>query len=123
MTFSNLGTTALFCFWFCGNAAAAVHTENGFVMTSFPVSRVDAKGWLNLVGRYDGQKLQLFCNGKAMSEKPCRGALTINSELLCIGAETYDGTPKRFFTGEMEEAAIWSRALTDAEIGPLDLRL
>ena len=42
-----------------------------------------------------------------------------NAELLLIGAETYDGTPKRFFTGEMEEAAIWSRALTDEEIGRL----
>jgi hypothetical protein len=32
------------------------------------------------------------------------------------GAATSDGVPKRFFTGEMEEAAIWPRALTDAEL-------
>ena len=93
-----------------------VHTENGSVMTSFPISRVDANGWLDLVGRYNGRTLQLLCNGRVMSEKRCSGALTQNSELLLIGAETYDGTPKRFFTGEMEQAAIWSRALKDAEI-------
>jgi len=44
------------------------------------------------------------------------GALTINSEALLIGAATSDGVPKRFFAGEMEEAAIWPRALTDAEL-------
>jgi hypothetical protein len=93
-----------------------VHTENGFATTSFPVSRVAAKAWLDLIGRYDGRTLQLLCNGRMISEKPCSGALTQNSELLLIGAETYDGIPKRFFTGEMEEAAIWPRALTDAEI-------
>jgi hypothetical protein len=96
-----------------------VHTENGFVMTSFPVSRVDATGWLDLVGRYDGQRLQILCNGRQMSEKPCSGALTQNAELLLVGAETYDGVPKRFFTGEMEEAAIWPCALTDAEVARL----
>jgi len=117
-----------------------VHTENGFTMTSFPVSwpvkysdlsdsgsgrklshgpSVEAKGWLDLVGRYDGSKLQLLCNGQVMSEKPCTGALTQNAEPLFLGAETYDGTPKRFFTGEMEEAAIWPRALTDAELTTL----
>jgi 3-keto-disaccharide hydrolase/Concanavalin A-like lectin/glucanases superfamily len=96
-----------------------VHTENGFAMTSFPVSRVDANGWLDLVGRYDGRMLQILCNGRVMAEKPCSGALTQNSAPLLIGAETYDGVPKRFFTGEMEEAAIWPRALTDAEIATL----
>jgi hypothetical protein len=96
-----------------------VHTENGFVMTSFPVSRVDAKAWLDLVGRYDGRRLQILCNGRMMSEKPCSGALTQNSEMILIGAETDDGVPKRFFTGEMEEAAIWARALVDTEIARL----
>lgn len=96
-----------------------VHTENGFTMTSFPVSRVDATGWLDLVGRYDGARLQIFCNGRLMAERPCSGALTQNAEAILIGAETYDGTPKRFFTGEMEEAALWSRALTDEELGVL----
>ena len=96
-----------------------VHTDKGFVAVSFPVSKVDATGWLDLVGRYDGRKLQILCDGRVMSERPCSGALTQNAEPLLIGAETYDGVPKRFFTGEMEEAAIWPRALTDAEITTL----
>lgn len=96
-----------------------VHTEDGFAMTSFPVSRVDATGWLDLIGRYDGRRLQILCNGRMMSEKSCSGALTQNSEPLLIGAETHDGVPRRFFTGEMEEAALWPRALTDTEVALL----
>ncbi|HRY48980.1 MAG TPA: DUF1080 domain-containing protein [Candidatus Paceibacterota bacterium] len=93
-----------------------VHTEKGFVMVSFPVSRVDATGWLDLVGRYDGKKISLFCNGRLMEEKPWSGRLTENNEPILIGAGSFDGVPKLFFTGEMEEAAIWSRALSDAEV-------
>lgn len=93
-----------------------VHTEKGFVAVSFPVSKVEATGWLDLVGRYDGKTIALLCDGQVMAEKPWSGALTENNEPILVGAESYDGVPKRFFTGEMEEAAIWSRALTDDEV-------
>lgn len=96
-----------------------VHTDKGFVMVSFPVSQIDATGWLDLIGRYDGQKISLLCNGRVMDEKPWSGKLTENSELLLIGAATFDGTPKMFFTGEMQEAALWPRALKAAEITTL----
>lgn len=93
-----------------------VHTDKGCAVTSFPVKRVDATCWLDLVGRYDGQTLQLFCNGRLMSERPWSGALTPNDEPILIGAETLNSTPSRIFSGEMDEAAIWPRALTDAEL-------
>lgn len=96
-----------------------VHTEKGFVVVSFPVSEKDATGWLDLIGRYDGTTIALLCNGKVMAEKPWSGALTANNEPILIGAESYDGLPKRYFTGEMEEVAIWSRALSDVEIAEL----
>jgi hypothetical protein len=96
-----------------------IHTDKGFVMVSFPVSRIDATGWLDLIGRYDGSKVSLLCNGRVMEEKPWSGRLTENSELLLIGAATFDGVPKMSFSGEMEEAAIWSRALNEAEISTL----
>jgi len=93
-----------------------VHTEKGFVMVSFPVSKVEATGWLDLVGRYDGKSIAVLCNGRVMADKPWSGTLTGNNEPILIGAESYDGVPKRFFTGEMEEAAIWSHALTESEV-------
>lgn len=103
------------------NIGFEIHTEIGFVPVSFPVSKVEASGWLDLVGRYDGKTIALLCNGRVMTEKPWSGKLTSNSDPILLGAETYAGVPKRFFTGEMEEAVIWPRALTYAEIGQLTL--
>ncbi len=99
-----------------------VHTDKGFVMVSFPVSAIEATSWLDLVGRYDGKKISLLCNGRIMEEKAWSGKLTENKEPILIGAGSFDGVPKLPFTGEMEEAAIWSRALNLAEISTL-LRL
>jgi hypothetical protein len=96
-----------------------VHTEKGFVMVSFPVSQVDATGWLDLIARYDGKKVSLLCNGRLLAEKAWSGKLTENNEPILIGAGSFDGVPKLFFTGEMEEAALWSRALSDAEVSAL----
>lgn len=96
-----------------------VHTDQGFVMVSFPVSRVDATGWLDLIGRYDGRKISLLCNGRVMEEKSWTGKLTENREPILIGAGSFDGVPKLPFTGALEEAALWSRALSDAEISTL----
>jgi hypothetical protein len=96
-----------------------VHTDKGFVIASFPASAVDAGGWLDLIGLYDGRKISLLCNGRLMDEKPWSGKLTKNNEPILIGAASFDGVPKKSFTGEMEEAAIWSRALSKAEMATL----
>ena len=93
-----------------------IHTDRGFYMVGFPVSKIDARAWHDLAARYDGQRLQLLCDGAVMAEKPAFGALTANQEPVLLGAETDNGKPVRFFTGEMAEAALWTRALDDAEL-------
>jgi len=96
-----------------------IRTAEGFVMVSFPVTAIEATAWHDFVGRYDGQQLALFCDGKLMARKPARGALIRNSEPLLIGAETDGGKVVRHFRGEVEEAGIWARALNDAEVADL----
>lgn len=94
-----------------------VHTANGFAMVSFPVSRIDATAWHDLVGRYDGEFIEIICDGNAMARKPWKGGdLTLNQEPLLIGAETDGGKVARQFHGDLEEAAVWSRALSDSEL-------
>ncbi len=94
-----------------------LHTETGFVMTSFPVSAIDPTAWHDLVGLYDGKRVQLLCDGKVMAQQPWRGGnITQNEEPVLLGAETDHGKTVRLFTGEMEEAALWPRALSDAEL-------
>jgi hypothetical protein len=96
-----------------------IRTAKGFVQTSFPVSKIDPTAWHNLVGRYDGHTLAILCDGKIMASQPADGALVRNTEPLLIGAETDGGQVVRHFHGELEEAAIWTRALTDAELAAL----
>lgn len=97
-----------------------LHSRAGFVMVSFPISRIDPTAWHDLVGRYDGKTLALICDGKVMAQQRWRGGdLTQNTEPTLIGAETDQGRVVRPFTGEMQEAALWSRALSDRELARL----
>jgi beta-fructofuranosidase len=95
-----------------------IRTDRGFLMVGFPVSRIAAGAWHDITGRYDGKKLQLLCDGTVMAEKDASGALHANTEPLLIGAETDQGkvSEGRIFRGEIERAAIWTRALPDAEL-------
>jgi len=97
-----------------------VHSRNGFVMVSFPVSDINAVAWHDFAGRYDGKTIEVICDGKVMAKKWWKGGdLTQNAEPVLIGAETDNGQVVRPFTGEMEEAALWSHALRDDEVAVL----
>ena len=96
-----------------------IHTDRGFARVSFPVSQIEAAAWHDLVGRYDGTRLEIFCDGRRMAGKPWSGKLQKNREPLLIGAETDSGKVVRHFRGELETAAIWSRALNGDEVAML----
>ena len=94
-----------------------LHSYAGFAQISFPVSAIDATAWHDLVGRYDGNRMTLICDGQVMATKLWKGgALTQNTEPVLIGAESDNGNVVRPFTGELEEAALWPRALSDADV-------
>lgn len=89
----------------------------------FPKEGTMGTGWHDLVVRYDGQTIDIFCDGQLMAGAPWAGGnLTENAERLLIGAETLNGTPVRPFKGDIEEAVLWSRALKDNEIEGLRSR-
>lgn len=102
------------------NIGFEVHTDNGFVSITFPVSEIDPTVWCNLVGRYDGTNVQLFCNDRLMVSAPLTGNLTQNAEPTLIGAETDNGSIVRPFTGFIEEAALWNTALTSEQLAYLN---
>lgn len=96
-----------------------IHTDRGFFMVSFPVSRIDAKAWHDLLGIYDGRALRIVCDGTTMAEVPASGALTANQEPFLVGAETDKGRVVRPFTGEMADVALWTRALDGKAVATL----
>jgi hypothetical protein len=63
--------------------------------------------------------LAIFCDGQLMASVPLVGALVPNAEPLLLGAEMNDGKPARHIHGEVDEVAIWARALSDEEITAL----
>lgn len=94
-------------------------TDRGLFRVAFPVSQIDAKAWHDLVGRYNGRTLELICDERVMVRRDARGALVQNAEPVLIGAETDQGRVVRPMTGELEQAALWTRALTLDELAAL----
>ena len=100
--------------------ALEITTDRGTTMVSFPISQIDPTAWHDLVARYDGTTLALFCDGKRVAAKPCAGSLQRNPDAFFLGATNIGGKMDRHFRGELEEAALWSRALTDREVAAID---
>lgn len=98
-----------------GALAFEVRTESGTFAAKCPASKIDRAAWHDLVGRYDGKAVQLLCDGKVMAEQPAAGRLVANDEPLFIGTQPANGEPERLFSGDLEEVAVWSRALDDNE--------
>ncbi|MEX2114972.1 MAG: family 16 glycoside hydrolase, partial [Pirellulales bacterium] len=86
---------------------------------AFPVSQIDATAWHDLVGRYTGRNLELICDGKVMVRVDAKGMLSTNDEPVLIGGEMQNGQVARTLAGELQEAAVWTRALTDEDVSVL----
>lgn len=102
-----------------GDIGFELRTDKGFFQASFPVSRIDRHAWHDLIGRYDGRSIQILCDGILMAQQPAAGSLVQNGEPILIGAETDAGQVVRPFSGEIDEASLWARALTDEEVSLL----
>jgi hypothetical protein len=89
---------------------------------SFPISQIDPKAWHDLVARYDGTTMALFCDGKRVVTKPWSGVLKRDGDAFLIGAGKVGGKVAQHFRGELGEAALWSRALSDREVAALSGR-
>ena len=123
--FAKRGSVNTLNYYLFGSTAGTdigfeIRTTTGFVSLTFPVSSLDANAWHNLVGRYNGTNVQLFCNDRLMATAPLAGNLIQNTEPTLIGAETDNGSTVRPFTGFIEEAAIWNIALNDAQLAYLN---
>ncbi|MBM4084033.1 MAG: hypothetical protein FJ272_04510 [Planctomycetes bacterium] len=79
---------------------------------TLPASALDPKQWHDVIARYDGRELVLFLNGLVAGRVRATGALRQgNTEPVLLG--------RRGFQGQMDHAALWARALSDAEISAL----
>jgi hypothetical protein len=81
----------------------------------------DRGAWQNITARYDDSNLTLFQNGARIANLNATptAALPKNNSALLLCAASVNGMITNHFKGELETAALWARALTDAEIAAI----
>jgi hypothetical protein len=76
----------------------------------------DGNTWFHLAATYDGTTIKLYVNGVLDSSKVATFTIGTNSQPLAIGSES-DG--QFMLQGSMDEARVYSRALSATEIAAL----
>lgn len=93
--------------------------NQGVTQVIVPLKMIGATDWHDIACRFDGIRLQFFVDGVLMDEAfaPRNARLRQgNSEPCLIGAERVEAVLKSGWRGLIDHAAIWSRAISDAEI-------
>jgi hypothetical protein len=100
-----------------GNAYFAIKTSNnGWLGTSASASAsIGSNTWAHISGTYDGTTCRIYVNGKLVSsdQVSASGSLEYGLNSVYLGAISGNSS---FFYGSVDEAAIWSRALSANEI-------
>ena len=99
-------------------------SENGFYDASsadlFTPTALQPGIWQHVAATYDGTHMRLYVNGQLAAERATLiASLFANDRPLLIGAGHIGGSPIRYFTGEIDEPAVYNRALTAGEIGAI----
>jgi hypothetical protein len=68
-----------------------------------------------VAGTYDGQTMRLYTDGRLCASLERGGPIRPSDTHLCLGS--YDVVHRAFFSGLLDEVRIYSRALTEEEVG------
>ena len=102
MLFSNSST-----------GTARMRLGSSFLIDS--VSTISTNVWTHIVGTYDGSNLKIYLNGSLDNTVSQTGAIPSTSGSLQIGA----ANSANRFNGQIDEVAIFNRALNSTEIAAL----
>lgn len=90
--------------------------RNGIMRVNYPVALIGPSDWHDIIVRFTGPKLQLFIDGILVDEEFPIGKMRANDSPFLIGAAIHNGEVVTGFTGLLDHAALWNRALSDEEI-------
>ena len=76
---------------------------------------VPASGWHHVAGVYDGQQVQIFIDGAVQAAQPATGTIAPSTGTPVIVGNC-PSDPTRRFSGSIDEARIYTRALSATEI-------
>jgi hypothetical protein len=86
----------------------------GFRTLSVPYGKSKANQWHHVAATYDGFKMRTYIDGVLAGEFSFAGTITVNNNPLTLGG--HPGFPSECYGGDIDEARIWNRALTQCEI-------
>ena len=79
------------------------------------VPGIQLNTWQHIVMTYNGSSLKVFVNGAQAVSVSASGTISSSSETFHIGSLPFSPSPF-MFGGKLDEVALWSKALTPAEI-------
>lgn len=72
--------------------------------------------WYHVAGTYDGESMILYVNGSEISRIEKTGSLATTSSGVYLGAARNSASMQEFFTGDIDDLRVYSRALSEDEI-------
>jgi hypothetical protein len=110
---TDAGTGAQFAYWdkLRGDGGGYVHPECFCVRPNV---------WTHIVAALDGgeRTLKVYVNATLMGTEAAPRAILPGTPALLIGK--WSGDTQRFFVGDIDDVAIYKRALTPAEVSELE---
>jgi hypothetical protein len=95
-----------------GHAGANIFTTTDRGVTGTAATPLDA--WTHLAATYDGANLRLYVNGVQAASRAVTGSIRASTGVLRIGGNSI--WSDEWFSGLIDEARLYNRALTAAEI-------
>jgi subtilisin family serine protease len=89
--------------------ATGLHSFDG-------AAQVLPNNWYYVAMTYDGAELKVYINGVLDGSAAVSGPIITTTQPLRIGGGAPDGQPQFDFTGRVDEAELYNRALSQAEI-------
>jgi Concanavalin A-like lectin/glucanases superfamily len=103
-----------------GGLGFYISTDVGYVVSPLAPRTVWDGAWHNAAGSFDGHAVRLFLDGQEVGHgTPTLGdiAYDLPGETAYLGA--YRGDCDLMLTGQLDDVAIWGRALTPPEVVPV----
>ena len=92
--------------------------DNSFVRVRSNES-IPLNQYTHIAMTYDGTRMKVFIDGGPAGSTATTGVIDQNNVRLTIGARDNDGTMQEFFQGQIDELAIYNRALLNGEIAAI----
>ena len=97
-----------------GNSFEFYIYENGWHTVNAPVTNGFNDNWYHLAGTYDGAQVKLYVNGELGATVDYEGAIASSADSVNLGRNSE--VTDRLFEGSMDDARIYHRVLSEAEI-------